>query len=385
MFATHLDASQYGNPVQVERRLSALMTSRVTCLLAYADVQTSIQNLARALATALPGVPSLGCTSFMGVCLPTGFRRGVGLLAFEQHDGMDVATTLIACNESNARAAADKAAAHLEHQLGGAPQMVLMHATPGFEEQLLEGLQLRLPGVPVFGGSAADDAISGQWSVFCNGRPTNKGAVFAGLRSLRRIGGGFVGGYLPSGRRGIVTRADGRIVHEIDGKPAAAVYNQWTNGAISAKLASGGRVIAETNLLPLAREVEGGGAMPRRLLAHPESVIASTASLAFFSRFRAGDPVLLMTNTAAGLIPRMRRATERSVEGHLSPRGGLLVYCAGCLGSTLEDAADIGKQFRQVAGDVPYVGISTFGEQGSFFNRGSNYHGNLMCSAVVFE
>lgn len=385
MFATHLDASHSSNPAQLERRLSTLATSRVTCVLAYADVQTSTQTLAGTLATALPGIPSFGCTSFMGVCLPTGFQRGVGVLAFEQNDGIDVASTLVACNESNARAVADKAAAHLEQQLGGVPQMVLMHATPGFEEQLLEGLQLRLPGVPVFGGSAADDAISGQWSVFCNGRPTSRGAVFAGLRSRRRMGGGFVGGYLPSGRRGVVTRAEGRIIHEIDRKPAAIVYNEWTGGAIAAKLASGGRVIAETNLLPLAREVEGSGAMPRRLLAHPESVIAKTGSLAFFSRFRTGDPVLLMTSTAAGLIPRMRRATERALEGHLSPRGGLLVYCAGCLGSTLSEAADIGKQFRQVAGDVPYVGISTFGEQGSFFNKGSNYHGNLMCSAVVFE
>ena len=73
------------------------------------------------------------------------------------------------------------------------------------------------------------------------------------------------------------------------------------------------------------------------------------------------------------------------MEGLRTPRGGLLVYCAGCLGSTLDEASNIGKQFRQVAGDIPYIGISTFGEQGSFFHKGSNHHGNLMCSAIVFE
>jgi hypothetical protein len=384
MFATHIEASPNTSRGHLERKLQALAVTRPRCLLTYADVQTPIQALAAALATAFPGVPSFGCTSFLGVCTPDGFKRGVGILAFEEEDAIDVTATLITCNEHTARSHAERAAAHLEQQLGGPPHLILMHATPGFEEQLLEGLHSRLGAIPVFGGSAADDSIAGQWSVFCNGRATSHGAVFAGLRSDRRMAGGFIGGYLPSEHRGIVTRAEGRIVHEIDRKPAARVYNEWTNGAIAAKLATGGRVLSETNLLPLARDVEVSGAMPRRLLAHPESVIATTGSLEFFSRFRTGDPVLLMTNTKPGLIPRMRRAAERAIEGHAAPRGGLLVYCAGCLSSTPEDGASIGKQFRQVAGDVPFVGISTFGEQGPFFTKGSNYHGNLMCSAVVF-
>lgn len=385
MFATHIDAPQDVSRAQLERRLQALAIPRPRCLLTYADAQTPIPSLTGALASTFPGVPVLGCTSFLGVCVPSGFKRGVGILVFEEEDAIAATATMITCNEHNARSHAERAAAHLEQQLGGPPHLVVMHATPGFEEQLLEGLHARLGAVPVFGGSAADDTISGHWSVFCNGRTTSHGAVFAGLRSDRRIAGGFVGGYLPSEHRGVVTRAEGRIVHEIDGKPAALVYNEWTNGAIAAKLATGGRVLSETNLLPLARDVEGGGAMPRRLLAHPESVVATSGSLEFFSRFHSGDRVLLMTNTAPGLIPRMRRATERAVEGHLNPRGALLVYCAGCLSSTPNEGASIGKQFRQVVGDVPYVGISTFGEQGTFFAKGGNFHGNLMCSAVVFE
>ena len=35
--------------------------------------------------------------------------------------------------------------------------MILMAATPGFEEYVLEGLAKIFPGVPVFGGSAAHD------------------------------------------------------------------------------------------------------------------------------------------------------------------------------------------------------------------------------------
>ncbi len=33
---------------------------------------------------------------------------------------------------------------------------------------------------------------------------------------------------------------------------------------------------------------------------------------------------------------------------------------------------------------VPFVGIATFGEQGTFINKAESWHGNLMCSAVLF-
>lgn len=385
MLATHLELPAQATTSHVEKLLKHLGLKRPSCLLVYADASCPIPSLAAALHTCFPDVPVAGCTSFLGVSLPTGFTRGVGLLAFEERDNINAAATLITCNNHTARSAAERAATHLEQLLGGPPDMLLMHATPGCEETLLEGLQSRFPATPVFGGSAADDTVSGDWFVFHGGRATQNGAVFLGFRSPRRISGGFVSGYLPSEHRGVVTRAEGRVIHEIDRKPAAEVYNQWTNGAIATKLGTGGRILTETNLLPLARNVTHSTVMPRRVLVHPESVIAKTGSLALFSRFQVGEEALLMTSTASGLLPRMRRATERAVEGNIRPRGALLVYCGGCLTTTPNEGSAIGEHFRSVAGDVPFIGISTFGEQGNFFSRGPSYHGNLMCSAVVFE
>lgn len=58
--------------------------------------------------------------------------------------------------------------ARLEAELGGKPDAVLVHATPGFEERVLEGLASGSWGSPisVAGGSAADDDLSGAWGVF---------------------------------------------------------------------------------------------------------------------------------------------------------------------------------------------------------------------------
>ena len=55
---------------------------------------------------------------------------------------------------------------------GEKPRIVLLAATPGNEEEVIAGIGDVLPGVPIFGGSAADHAIEGAWSVF-----TSQGAV----------------------------------------------------------------------------------------------------------------------------------------------------------------------------------------------------------------
>jgi hypothetical protein len=389
MFSTHLDVASNTTSDALQRQLLQSGPSRPRWLLAYADITAPLDALSDALDRVYPDVPVVGCTSFHGVCTPSGFKRGFGLLAGEVDDDIDFESTLVPCTEADAGTATRRACERLAARLGGSPNVLLMHATPGFEEAVLAGIEAHFgTAVPVFGGSAADDDIEGHWSVFDNTRRLSRGVVLAGFRSSRRINGGFVGGYLPGEHRAVVTRAEGRIVHELDGVPAAHVYNRWTHGAISKQVAYGGRILKETNLLPLARTIANPTGLPRRLLSHPESVLPETGSLAFFTRFEAGEEVQLMTNTKASLTPRMRQATERAMErlGSTKPlRGGLLVYCAGCLTATPSRGDEIGKQFQSVAGNVPFVGVCSFGEQGSFFSRGSNHHGNLMCSVVVFE
>lgn len=389
MFSLHLDATVGTSSEHLRQRLTGLGLRAPAWILAYGDVQAPLRELQEAVERVYPRVPLLGCTSFRGVCTSAGFGRGFGLLVGEAEDEIALAPALVACTEEDARAASARACNQIEEALGGVPSLLLMHATPGFEEAVLDGVYAHFgTRVPVFGGSAADDTIGGQWRVFLDHRRLERGVVLAGFSAPTRINGGFVGGYLPGEHRAVVTRAEGRIVHELDGQPAAELYDRWTNGAIRSHLVHGGRVLAETNLLPLARTIANPGGLPRRLLSHPESVLPETRSLAFFTRFEQGDQVQLMTNTRASLTPRMGQATERALERldrNKPVRGGLLVYCAGCLSATPELGDEIGAQFRRVAGDVPFVGVCSFGEQGSFFSRGSNYHGNLMCSAVVFE
>jgi hypothetical protein len=307
------------------------------------------------------------------------------LLVGEASDDVKVQNVLRSCSASSAAEQAAEACRELEQSLGGRPNMLILHATPGFEESILAGIRAAFGNsIPVYGGSAADNTLEGNWLVFADGKSTKEGFLLIGLDGGRPPRAGFLGGYLPTEHSGTVTRADGRTILEIDGEPAARVYSRWSGGVIAEELERGGSVLSKTNLHPLARTVSSAHGMPRRLLAHPHAVDPASGALSFFAQFRQGEQVTLMTSTKDPLVKRVRRTVQRARGAGPQPRGALLIYCAGCLGMLLDRASEISREFQQELGDLPFVGLATYGEQGTFFERSDSLHGNLMCSAVLF-
>lgn len=368
-----------------ERELSQLQLRDPAWVLLYTTTRAPAQRIMAALARRHPDIPVFGATSFQGVFTRSGFARGAALLVGEIKDELPAAASLCETGPSYAEERARRACLELERALRVRPQALLLHATPGFEERILDGIRSAFgTDVPVYGGSAADDHIRGEWSVFANGARVREGFMLAGLSSGMPPRGAFLGGYLPTEHTGTVTRAEGRTVLEIDSRPAAAVYNAWTQGAIAPELEQGGSVVLKTNLMPIARLV-GSSAMPRRLLSHPHEVVAANHALKFFSEFAVGDKITLMTSTKDPLVTRVRRTIQRARAGVIRPtRGGLLVYCGGCLSGLLDRASDIAYEFGDELGDAPFIGIATFGEQGSFFDKTESRHGNLMCTVLLF-
>lgn len=369
-----------------ERELSSLRLEDAAWVALYCAVDVPIRPILEALRRANSGLAIFGATSFQGIFVPGGFKRGVGLLIADKEDAIDIAVSLKKTGAAESAAAAQDACRQVARELGQKPDVLLLHATPGFEESVLKGIRAVFGDeVPVYGGSAADDDITGRWQIFANGASANEGFVVAALRSKIPIRGAFLGGYLPTEFGGTVTRASGRTVQRIDGQPAAEVYNTWTQGKIAYELEHGGSVLLKTNLNPIARLMGEPLGMPRRLLSHPHFVNAADASLSFFSEFTVGDRITLMTSTKNPLVTRVARSVQRARgTSGASTRAGLLVYCGGCLSVLLDRANDIAREFASELDGAPFIGLATFGEQGQFFDRTSSQHGNLMCTVLLF-
>lgn len=353
--------------------------------LVYSTVDTPIAPHAAALASRVRG-PIFGCTSSAGVFTPRGFERGAFALIGEEGDaGAEVA--LRSCTAVQARRVAREAALAITASLGRRPDALLLHATPGFEERLVEGLDDAFDGhaPPTFGGSAADDDLSGKWSIFHGAQSAREGFVLAAFTADAPILGSFVAGYVPGRQRGVVTRASGRVVHEIDHKPAARVYDEWLSGALAGALDAGRVVLADTTLHPVGRAIDRVGNVPRYLLSHPHEV-RRDGSLTFFTELAQGDEIVLMIGSAASLLERTDQVVARALgRSDVKPRGGVLVYCGGCVMAIGDRAREVGTTYSRAIDGSPFIGAATFGEVGCFTGPTPvNRHGNLMCDTLLF-
>lgn len=271
---------------------------------------------------------------------------------------------------------------------GEMPDLVRISATPGCEEAVIAGIEEVLGSeVPIIGGSAADNQVSNQWEIISELGHWRQGLVATVCYPSTTVSFAFHNGYSPTAMRGRISKGSGRIIAEIDHRPAAEVYNEWTGGLIAAALPAGGSVLHATTLFPLGRVVGKIGGAPYYSLAHPDQVMAD-GSLRLFADLGEGEQVTLMQGTVETLISRAGRVAQSALQaGHLNPEeisGALVVYCAGCMLTVRHRIDEVVESLNQALGGRPFLGTFTFGEQGCF-TGGENRHANLMISVIVFS
>jgi hypothetical protein len=240
LYATTRSAEAFAAGRADDERLEELAARNPSWLLVYGVESSPYEQITARLATVLPEVPVFGATSFRGVFTAGGFTRDVAVLAGDRDD---VRATAALKHASAETAEAESAAAcrEIEARAGERPSTLLLHATPGFEERVLAGVRsVWGRDVPVYGGSAADDHLEGKWRVFSGSETSREGFLLVGFGGAEKPLGGFLGGYLPTRHVGRVTSAEGRVVRESGGRPAAVVYDAWTGGAVCVGRGGGG-------------------------------------------------------------------------------------------------------------------------------------------------
>lgn len=344
--------------------------------------------IATALATALPGVPIHGSTSCQGIMTEEGYRGGptvLGLFGLRDPGGAfgTAASELHDDPEAAAMSAAEQALI-MANRPGERPDLIWITGAPGCEERLISGLgRMFGSGVPIAGGSSADDDITGGWNQFAGSDVHRTGVVVSTLFPSKGVSFSFHSGYDPTPIRARITAARGRTIATLDGQPAAHVYDTWTGGILGPSLRNGGSVLAKTTLYPLGRRACEVGGVPYYQLSHPESV-SSDSGLTVFTDVAVGEEIILMRGSRETLVSRAGRATRSAVEAcACPPAGALMIYCAGCMLTVQEYMSQVVDSVRGALPTQPFLGGFTFGEQGCL-PGGENRHGNLMIVAVVF-
>ena len=331
-----------------------------------------------------------GATSCLGAMTDMGANEGACAFAISDPSGA-YGTALAEASSDMQHAARDATTRALvaADRVGEIPELVWVSSTPGSEEDVLAGIEHVLgPDVPIIGGSAADNSVSGDWLVFNQDQKVSSGVVVTVLFPSSPISFAYQNGYSPTDKAGTITKVEGRKIREIDHQPAMNVYSNWTGNEVqnTATDAKGAAILSESTMWPLGRKIGELKEIPFHLLAHP-AVTHTDGSIDVFATLEEGEQVTLMHGTHQGLVERAGRvaslARQNSDNPVATPLGALMIYCGGCMLSVRDQLDDVVSGVSSELDGAPFLGAFTFGEQGSLI-QGGNRHGNLMISCIVF-
>ncbi|MBN2716009.1 MAG: FIST C-terminal domain-containing protein [Deltaproteobacteria bacterium] len=377
--------------LRLAEQIRSQASEPLSALLVCASLGTNTIVLRNVLNGQFPSTPMLGTTSFLGVGSNKGYCPSpcASILAFYGNDA-HFGTGFSAAASEQPFSQGEQMAQGALNRCGipaAAARFAILFSAPGDESALLDGIYSVLPKkMPIVGGGIAGAEFPGDWRVWSEHHIGNQSAVLMVCDWPFELEAHFEGGYLKSGPSGIATQVENnRVIKTIDNRPAAEVYNEWMNGALSDKL-EGGSILVESSLKPLGVATQMEGGFTTFFLLHPKEILPDK-SIELFASIQQGEEVHLMFSQKASLIKRTKRLAKTGIaRGSFEADeliGALLIYCAGSL-AVIEDNADaLLDNFKEECA-APFIAGFTFGEVGCV-QPGVYGHGNLMAGALFLS
>ncbi len=383
---------------------AALMAQRLEhpkFIVLYTTADYGEQATAQTLRNRFPDAKLFGMNVYRGVFSSDGLHLGKkGSLAIMGFSGADLrlglcakAVTDGADVEALARTAVREAAENAGYSLETKPSVILLGATKGKEDAIVRGVHDALGDeIPLVGGTPCNDLFA-QGYVIENERMLKPGLI-VGLvyTSEVKVGASFYSGFVGKKKSGKITAGDGRLLREIEGRPALEVYRQWAEGRLDSIDCSKQSVLVMSNAVcPLAKAIQLPNGQMRYIPVRPWR-FNPDGSLDMGGDIHHGDTIYYVEGNTRALRERAGAVTiEAMVSGRIKTAevaGGLQIYCAGAV-KTLglgegDEPAKMVAEIQKAMKHKPFIGGFTAGEQGAIPGYGY-FHGNLMSAMVVFS
>lgn len=284
------------------------------------------------------------------------------------------------------RSAADsyRAGELLANQLAGPSLKGVMVFSDGLRvngSDLARGLNATLPpSVAVTGGLAADgDRFKRTW-VIRNGQPTEGFVSAVGLYGEHlQIGHGSMGGWDTFGPERTITRSEGNILYELDGKPALPLYKQYL-GERAADLPASGL------LFPLALKGDDGRSLVRTIL----SIDEGTQAMIFAGDMPRGARARLMRANFDRLVAGAAESGAMARDALLTDSPGLAV-AVSCVGRRLvlgqRTEAELESTLEALPTGFRLAGFYSYGELSPRSGGGGScdLHNQTMTVTTIVE
>ncbi len=230
----------------------------------------------------------------------------------------------------------------------------------------------------IVGGAAGDGGAFKATYVGADGKASTDAAAVVHLFGSKQWGVGVGHGLRPYSSVMRVTRSEGNVVREIDGRPAFDAYVQHArhHGVQLTKDNAGAYMIAHEIGILFVDEIRHARA--------PLSV-GDDGSLSCAADVPAGARICILDGDPTAMVNASRRAAEEAKENlRGAEAAGVIVFDCVCRGIILgerfeEEVAGV----RKVFGDVPVVGFLTYGEIARYTGKLHGWHNTTAVVAAI--
>lgn len=331
-------------------------------LVVFCSERYDLHRLLSAINETSGHVPLIGCSTAGEIATDGPDDSSVVVFALGGR-GFTVLTAAAENASSDLRAAGAASAVRVA-ELDDRPHRVLLmftDALAGDQHEILRGVYGVVgASIPLVGGCAGDDLQMRATFQFHGDRVLRDAVVTAAVGSDAPIGIGVRHGWRTSGEQMLVTRSEGHVVHEIDGRPALDVYlerldapaNTWSDPAAFTQFAL-------VHPLGLARR----SSEPHvRFIGEADY---GSRSLVCIASIPEGAGIWFMHGDSESVL----KATDAACTDALAPIGadgpvGVLAFDCIARRGVLGDTG-IANEINRIAlhaGGAPVAGFYTYGE-----------------------
>ena len=356
----------------------------------YCSCNDDVEEVVSGAMSSMKGAPIIGCTSSGMIITNDGIIESedgfAGLMSFDDKN-MNIGVAAHKAGK-NAREIGRKVARQAVENAGEnySPNYFYMVASPKEEEDYLMGIQDVIGRVPMFGGSAADDTVEGNWKIFCNDQVFQDGVAVAFFYTDNDIVTSYTGAYRDTENYGLITEVkNDRTLVKIDGVSALKKYADWI-GKKPSELKGQNLLVASITKPLGVKDPLGNLTVVRHPMFGDDMGTKTTTDdvINLGNKVVEKTAIVQLEATVDELI-KSTKTTLKDVKSQLTtePAGYFLVHCGGRKLGIGDRIDEVYKNLVEEARGVPFITVFTFGEYG-YDEHSANICGGLMLSFTAF-
>ena len=264
----------------------------------------------------------------------------------------------------NARLAGSAVATKIKDQAGEDLRALLMFPDilAGNGADIVRGiLDVVGKNFPVMGGAAGDDFAFVKTFQYHNDEVLSGAVVGVGLSGTFKLGVGVKHGWIPVGAPLKVTKSSGSVLHELEGRPAISIYEDYFGEEEAHKLKS--ETLGKLAITyPLGMRIPGS----EEMLIRDPITADEHGSITCAAEIPEGAEVQLMIGSRETAVAVAREAASYALNqlDGANPKAIIIFNCIARNKLFGEHAGEEITAIQEVLGkDVPLIGFYTYGEQ----------------------